>query len=80
MGKTRQRGVRIHQAGKEKLTKAKATTQNYYKGKAWTYADISLNAHVSESTVKRFFSGKEVDEESAIAICNALGLEVKDVV
>ncbi|AFY84626.1 NACHT domain-containing protein [Oscillatoria acuminata] len=79
MGETRQRGVRIHRYGKEKLTTTKATTQNY-KGKKWTYADISHNAHVSESTVKRFFSGKEVDEESAIAICNALGLEVKDVV
>jgi energy-coupling factor transporter ATP-binding protein EcfA2 len=79
MGETRQRGVRIHQSGKEKLTTAKAKKQNY-KGKAWTYADISHNAHVSESTVKRFFSGKEVDEESAIAICTALGLEVKEVV
>ncbi|WP_254563677.1 HEAT repeat domain-containing protein [Oscillatoria sp. HE19RPO] len=79
MGETRQRGVRIHRYGKEKLTTTKATTQNY-KGKKWTYADISRSAHVSESTVKRFFSGKEVDEESAIAICDALGLEVKDVV
>ncbi|MCT7994823.1 HEAT repeat domain-containing protein [Laspinema olomoucense] len=74
MSQTRRlRGVQVTGEGLEKLREAKAAEPN-------TYMDIAEKALVSEHTVKRFFSGKRVDRDSAIAICKALGLEVNDVV
>ncbi|NJM61028.1 MAG: hypothetical protein HC849_13725 [Oscillatoriales cyanobacterium RU_3_3] len=80
MKEIRKRGIRATEEGRQKLTTAKAAKRNH-KGKVWTYLDIATEAEVNETTVKRFFGGKEgVDRESAISICKALGLEVTDIV
>jgi len=73
------RGVSATETGKEKLKQAKAAARDD-NGKPLTYELIDEKAKIDAKTVKRFFYGNKVDRDSAIAICNALGLEVKEVV
>ncbi|HEY9873317.1 MAG TPA: HEAT repeat domain-containing protein, partial [Candidatus Obscuribacterales bacterium] len=81
MAETRKRNsVRVNEGGKQKLIEAKAAKRNE-KGRVWTYFDIATAASVSEKTVKRFFAGEEcVDEDYAVAIANALGLKLTELV
>ncbi|MBD1940275.1 HEAT repeat domain-containing protein [Microcoleus sp. FACHB-68] len=80
MGETRNRDtLQAHAEGKLLLKTAKAGKRDE-NGKLWTYLDIAGEAGVSEKTVKRFFGGESVDRDSAIAICQALGLEVTEIV
>jgi transcriptional regulator with XRE-family HTH domain len=72
MGASRKRNsVKLSEAGKQRFIKAKAGKRDY-EGNLWTDLDIAGEAGVSEKTVERFFSGKPVDEKTAIAIANAL--------
>ena len=48
--------------------------------KGWSQEDLAAQAYVHISTVKRFLRGIPVDENSAIAIVQALGLEITEVV
>ncbi len=73
------RGVSVTETGKEKLKQAKAAKRDE-NGDPLTYELISEKAKIDPKTVKRFFYSKRVDRHSAIAICTALGLEVKEVV
>jgi HEAT repeat protein len=73
------RGVSVTETGKEKLKQAKAAARDD-NGKPLTYELIGEKAKIDPKTVKRFFYGKRVDRDSAIAICTALGVEVKEVV
>ena len=78
MAKTRKpRSISATQEGLEKLRQAKATKRNE-KGKPWTYFDIATAAQVDEKTVQRFFHGEPKDREYAIAIVQALGLEITE--
>jgi energy-coupling factor transporter ATP-binding protein EcfA2 len=81
MGERRNRNsVRVNEGGKQKLIEAKAAKRNE-RGRVWSYSDIATAASVDEKTVKRFFAGKEsVDCESAVAITNALGLNLSELV
>lgn len=87
MGETRNRGVRIHDAGRTMLLEAKSlkvsrtkVNGQYSQVSGWTYAEVSENCNVSESTVKRFFTKNYVDEESAISICQVLEVELDEVI
>jgi predicted NACHT family NTPase len=80
MKETRKRGIRATKEGQQKLRSAKAAKRNY-EGKVWTYLDIATAAEVNETTVKRFFGGKDnVDKESALSITNALNLDITEIV
>ncbi len=80
MGKTRNtRSVKASEQGRQELIKAKAAKRNY-EGRTWTDLDIATAAGVSDKTVQRFFDGIGVDKASAIAIVQALGLEITEVV
>ncbi|MEQ9484816.1 hypothetical protein [Coleofasciculus sp. F4-SAH-05] len=80
MTKTRKsRGVRATETGRQKLLQAKASRRNE-KGKPWTYFDVATAAQVDEKTVQRFFYGKPKDREYAIAIVQALDLDITEVV
>jgi transcriptional regulator with XRE-family HTH domain len=48
--------------------------------KGWSQEDLAAQAYVHISTVKRFLRGIPVDENSAIAIVQALGLDINEVV
>jgi hypothetical protein len=80
MSQTRKpRGVRATREGLQKLQQAKAAKRND-KGKPWTYFDVATAAEVDEKTVQRFFRGEAKDRNYAIAITNALNLEITEVV
>jgi len=73
------RGIRATEEGLQKLQQAKASGR-CDDGKPLTYVRVAEKAGISELTVKRFFGGNPVDRDSAIAIAQALGLEVSEVV
>lgn len=80
MGETRKRdSIQANNTGKVLLKKAKATKRNE-NGELWTYLDIATAAGVSEKTVRRFFAEDAVNMETAIAICNALDLDINEIV
>ncbi|MBD2018022.1 NACHT domain-containing protein [Microcoleus sp. FACHB-53] len=80
MSQTRKpRGVRATEAGRQKLLQAKASRRNN-KGKPWTYFDVATAAEVDEKTVQRFFRGEAKDRNYAIAIVQALDLDITEVV
>lgn len=80
MSQTRKpRGVRATKAGRQKLVQAKASRRNN-KGKPWTYFDVATAAEVDEKTVQRFFRGEAKDRNYAIAIVQALDLDITEVV
>ncbi|MEW6491189.1 MAG: HEAT repeat domain-containing protein [Cyanobacteriota bacterium] len=80
MGKTRNsRSVKATEEGCQKLIKAKAAKRNY-EGRTWTDLDIATAAGVSDKTVQRFFDGIGVNKASAIAIVQALDLDITEVV
>jgi predicted NACHT family NTPase len=80
MKETRKRGIRATKEGQQKLRSAKAAKRNH-NNKIWTYLDIATAAEVNETTVKRFFGGKDnVDRESALSIANALNLDITEIV
>jgi len=80
MGKTRNsRSVKATEEGLQELIKAKAA-RRHYDGRTWTDLDIATAVGVSDKTVQRFFDGIGVDKASAIAIVQALGLEITEVV
>jgi energy-coupling factor transporter ATP-binding protein EcfA2 len=80
MKETRKRGIRATEEGLKRLKAAQAAKRNY-EGKVWTYRDISIEAGVDESTVKRFFNIKQgVDKKSALSIAQALNLEITEIV
>ena len=71
--------VQAHQQGIQKLAEAKAA-QRDCDGNVWTDLDIAVESGLSEKSVERFCGGQSVRLNTAIAICTALGLEVKEVV
>lgn len=72
--------VRATQPGLQKLREAR-DLQSRNDGKRLTIESIAEKANVSESTVKRFFSGRiPVYREMAIAITESLGLQFEDIV
>ncbi|HEY9808894.1 MAG TPA: HEAT repeat domain-containing protein [Halomicronema sp.] len=75
------RGVKATTEGRKKLNEAKAKLQDK-DGKKLTYPVIAELAELQDrKTVERFFGGKEnVDLNSAIAICEALGLDINDLI
>ncbi|MEQ8537215.1 MAG: NACHT domain-containing protein [Coleofasciculus sp. D1-CHI-01] len=80
MAQTRKpRGISATQEGLEKLRQAKAAGQDE-NGKRWTNERIAQKAKVDTKTVQRFFGGKGVDRDSVIAIVQALGLDITEVV
>jgi HEAT repeat protein/energy-coupling factor transporter ATP-binding protein EcfA2 len=65
--------------GQQKLRQAKAAKRNE-KNKPLTFPDVATAAGVDTKTVTTFFSGKPVDKGSALAIAQALDLQLTDVV
>jgi hypothetical protein len=81
MGQTRKsRGVRATEEGLKKLRQAQAA-QRDDEDRRLTYPSIAQKAGGMDSkTVGRFFRGEAVDRDCAIAITNALNLEITEVV
>ena len=80
MTEIRKRGIRATEQGQQKLRSAKAAKRNH-NDRVWTYLDIATAAEVNETTVKRFFGGKDnVDKESALSIAKALNLDITEIV
>jgi len=81
MSQTRKpRGVGATEEGLKKLRQAQAA-QRDDEGRRLTYPGIAQKAGGMDSkTVGRFFRGEAVDRDSAIAITNALNLEITEVV
>lgn len=81
MNQTRKpRGVRATEEGRQKLRQAQAAKRND-EGKRLSYENIGEKAGgIDPKTVGRFFRGEPVDRDSAIAIAQALGLKVTEVV
>jgi HEAT repeat protein len=80
MSQTRKsRGVRATEEGIQKLQQAKAAGRDE-DGKPLTYERIAERARVDKKTVERFFRREAKDRDSAIAITNALNLEITEVV
>lgn len=77
--KRRSRGIAATDDGIELLQEAKDNGQND-QGKGLTFPNIAAKADVDEKTVKRFFYGERVDRKSARSICQALSLDLKDVI
>ncbi|AOY80842.1 hypothetical protein BJP36_13905 [Moorena producens JHB] len=76
--KRKPRGVSASPEGLKRLENAKAKRDD--EGKRLTYERLAEKADpMSDRTVKRFFSGKPVARDSAIAIITALGLRPEDV-
>ncbi|MCT7956461.1 HEAT repeat domain-containing protein [Laspinema palackyanum] len=71
--------VQAHQQGIQKLAEAKAA-QRDCDGNVWTDLDIAVESGFSEKSVERFCGGHRVLRKTAISICTALGLDVKEVV
>ena len=77
---TRVRGVLGTKEGIEKLKNVKSNQCNS-DGKPLTYADIAFAAGLDEKTVGRFLRQEQlVDENSARAICQALGVDANEVI
>ncbi len=72
------RSVRASQSGQQKLKEAK-DSQGRDDRERLTWERLAEKAHVSVSTVKRFFNGEPVDRPSAKAITEALGLQLTHV-
>ena len=80
MKEKRDRGVLATEEGIEKLKNARANQRNG-NGKPWTYADIAEAAGLDEKTVGRFIRQEQpVDENSARAICEVLGVDALEVI
>jgi HEAT repeat protein/energy-coupling factor transporter ATP-binding protein EcfA2 len=76
----KQRGILATPTGKQKLQEAKANGRNEL-GKKLTYDNIAEKAVVDKKTVERFMRRLQlIDRDNALAICQALGLEITDVV
>lgn len=75
----KQRGILATPTGKERLQKAKADRREL--NKALSYERIAHKADLDKKTVERFLRRlKPVDRDSAYAICQALELEITDIV
>lgn len=70
--------IKASQAGLQKLRDAR-DSQRSDDGKRLTPERIKEKAHVSVSTVKRFFRGERIYRDAAMAITEALGLQLKDI-
>jgi transcriptional regulator with XRE-family HTH domain len=75
MGETRDRGVLASVKCIQELKEAQARQRNA-EGKVWTLTDVGIESGVDAKTVSRFLNQKsKVDETTAIAICQALGVK-----
>jgi len=80
MGETRDRGIPATPDGIAKLNNAKNTGKDD-NGKPWTFPSIAEKAGIqSHKTVERFFKGKGIERGNANAICQALNLEITEIV
>ena len=76
----KQRGILATPTGIQRLEQAKADGRNEL-GKKLTYDNIAEKAVVDKKTVERFMRRLQlIDRDNALAICQALGLEITDVV
>ena len=76
----KQRGILATPTGIQRLKQAKADGRNEL-GKKLTYDNIAEKAVVDKKTVERFMRRLQlIDRDNALAICQALGLEITDVV
>jgi transcriptional regulator with XRE-family HTH domain len=74
MGETRDRGVLASVKCIQELKESQAGKRNA-EGKVWTQTDIAIESGVDDKTVSRFLNRTRVDEKSAIAICQTLGVK-----
>jgi HEAT repeat protein/energy-coupling factor transporter ATP-binding protein EcfA2 len=80
MGETRDRGIPATPDGIAKLKNAKNTGKDD-NGKPWTFPSIAEKAGIqSHKTVERFFKGEGIERGNANAICQALNLEITEIV
>jgi DNA replication protein DnaC len=73
------RSVQATLEGRQKLQESKANKRNQ-KGKPWTFRNIADATGLDEKTIKSFFYGKPVDENTAIAIVQVLDLQSADII
>jgi signal recognition particle GTPase len=73
------RSVKATLEGRQKLQESKANKRNQ-KGKPWTFRNIADATGLDEKTIKSFFYGKPVDENTAIAIVQVLDLQLADII
>ncbi len=75
MGETRDQGVLASAECIQQLKEAQARQRNA-EGKVWTLTELAIESGVDAKTVSRFLNQKgKVDETTAIAICQALGVK-----
>ena len=80
MGETRDRGISATPDGIAKLNNAKNTGKDD-NGKPWTFPSIAEKAGIQgHKTVCRFFEGTRIQRGNANAICQALNLEITEIV
>lgn len=79
MGETRDRGVRATPEGIEKLENAR-TAQRNEDNQPWTYTQLGGVAGISDKRVRAFFKGESVDQSTARSICQALELDIGEVI
>ena len=72
--------IAAHSKGIESLIKAKVNKQNYKTGKLWNYTDIRTETGIGTKTISKFFRGIAIELENAVAIAQALDLDIKDIV
>jgi transcriptional regulator with XRE-family HTH domain len=76
----RQRGVLASAECIQQLKEAQARQRNA-EGKVWTLTDVAIESGVDAKTVSRFLNQKsKVDETTAIAICQTLGVKFAAVI
>jgi transcriptional regulator with XRE-family HTH domain len=76
MAETRNRGIRASSKGLDLLREAQAN----FEGGRLTYEKIADALNIGDKTVARFFRGKRLDKNYAIAIIRFFNLSIKDVI
>ncbi|MEH2167903.1 MAG: helix-turn-helix domain-containing protein [Nostoc sp.] len=80
MSERRDRGVLATEEGVERLRQALASKRNC-EARSWRKLDLAIESGVDERTVRRFLNREQpVDENTARAICQALGVEFREII
>jgi DNA-binding Xre family transcriptional regulator len=77
--KRKSRSVKATEDGLGKLEQAKVT-KSKDTGKRWSLEDVANKARTDPKTVGKFFRGERVDKSTASAVCDALDLQIAEII